>query len=48
MKTKRNKEQIVNAAKKMLQDKQLVNEFLKGSKSKKDLNDNGIKLAMPL
>lgn len=43
-----NKKQIVEAAKKMLADKKSIIAYSKGEISKKELNDRGVKLAMPL
>ncbi len=48
MRKKLNRTKILLSAKKMLDDKQTVRAYLRGEKSKKDLNDKGIKLAMPL
>ncbi len=39
---------MVLSARKMLADKQTVRAYLRGEKSKKELHDKGIKLAMPL
>jgi hypothetical protein len=36
------------SAKKLLEDKKMVRAYLRGEKSIKDLNDKGIRLAMPL
>jgi hypothetical protein len=36
------------SANKLLEDKTIVRAYLRGEKSIKDLNDKGVKLAMPL
>lgn len=43
-----NSNQILDSAKKYLEDKKIVSAYLRGEATKKDLDDRGIKLAMPL
>ena len=43
-----NRDQIVAAAKKMVETKKAVIAYSNGEISKKELSDRGIKLAMPL
>lgn len=45
---KGNKEKIIQAAKKLVEDKKSILAYSKGEISKKELNERGIKLAMPL
>ena len=42
------KEKIVEAAKKMVQDKKLIKEYSKGNITKEELEERGVELAMPL
>ena len=44
----KNKERIIAAAKKMVENKKALIAYSKGEISKKELNERGIKLAMPL
>jgi hypothetical protein len=48
MKTNKNIEQIKSSAKKIVEDKKSVNNYLSGKITLSILNDRGIKLAMPL
>lgn len=49
MKTKKlNRENLFKKARAALKEKNLVSQYLKGNVSKKELDDEGIKLAMPL
>ncbi len=48
MKTKINKDQIKLSAKKMVDDKKIVLDYLNGKITREVLNEKGIKLAMPL
>ncbi len=43
-----NKNQVIAAAKKMVETKKAVIAYSNGEISKKELSDRGIKLAMPL
>ena len=42
------KERIIQAAKKLVQDKRAMLAYSKGEITKQELNERGIKLAMPL
>ena len=46
--SKEDKEKIIQAAKKLVQDKKDIIRYSKGELTKKQLNDKGIKLTMPL
>lgn len=48
MDKQKNTKQILSSAKKFLEDKKVVSAYLRGEATKKDLDDRGIKLAMPL
>ncbi len=48
MKSVSKNKSMVLSAKKLIEDKKDVRAYLRGEKSMKDLNDKGIKLAMPL
>ena len=43
-----NKKNVVAAAKKMVESKKNIIAYSKGKISKKELNEKGVKLAMPL
>lgn len=45
---KNDKEKIIQAAKKIVQDKKAIIAFSEGKITKKELDEKGIKLAMPL
>lgn len=46
--SKENRDRIIAAAKKMVENKKAVIAYSKGEISKKELNERGVKLAMPL
>ena len=48
MNSKTNREKILLSAKKLVDDKKAVRAYLRGEKKLNDLNDKGIKLAMPV
>lgn len=43
-----NKEKIIQAAKKIMQDKKDIIAYTQGKITKKELDERGVKLAMPL
>lgn len=45
---KDDKEKIIQAAKKVMQDKKVIIAYTQGKITKKELNERGVKLAMPL
>lgn len=48
MNGKLNRDKILLSAKKLVDDKKVIRAYLRGEKNLKDLNDKGIKLAMPV
>tara|TARA_R110001606_G_scaffold399265_1_gene583062 strand:- start:137432 stop:137596 length:165 start_codon:yes stop_codon:yes gene_type:complete len=47
-KPKAHKDKIIAAAKKLVEDKKSILAYSKGEISKEELNERGVKLAMPL
>ncbi|MEQ8879086.1 MAG: hypothetical protein RLQ12_05615 [Cyclobacteriaceae bacterium] len=45
---KDDKEKIIQAAKKVIQDKKVIIAYTQGKITKKELDERGVKLAMPL
>lgn len=48
VKTNKTNKDFIVSVKKMLEDKKQISKYLRGEISLKDLNDQGIKLSMPL